>query len=184
MSYIAHHVDTVPSANFLWFLIFLESPIPDDVSKQIDSYFLTLGREVGRDVLVVRGFDPSDFSQSVFEANAFGDVTWNKRARFPSLVVTNRAPSKAVNYTNVLEKGIVMIFPLAEIVRQDKSLSGFLNDLVEALKNEDAIPALESLDGTKIEKAWGWLSKYVKMEPGFYGFKVDLNDAIKKLLAH
>src|SRR5271169_3607550 len=125
MSYIASHIATVPTRGFQWYLIFLEGPFADDIKKEIDAHFVTLGREVGKDALVVRGFDPATFRESVFEAPAFYDVKWNERAKFPSLIVTNRAPGEALSDANVLEKGRVMIFPLADIYSKQKSLSGF-----------------------------------------------------------
>jgi hypothetical protein len=182
MGYIASHMATVPSSGFKWYLIFLEGPFADEIKKEIDTHFMTLAREVGK-VLVVRGFDPTAFRESVYEAPAFHDVTWNERAKFPSLVVTNRAPAKALSNVNVLEKGKVMIFPLAEMYREHKSLSGFLTELVAALKREDSITALDTLDGTKLQKGWGWLSKYLKAEPGFFGFNLKLNEALKDLLS-
>ena len=39
--------------------------------------------------------------------------------------------------------------------------------------------ALENIDGAKLAKSWGWLSKYLKMEPGFFRFNVKFNDALK-----
>jgi hypothetical protein len=41
------------------------------------------------------------------------------------------------------------------------------------------LAALENIDGAKLAKSWGWLSKYLKMEPGFFRFNVKLNDALK-----
>src|SRR5215472_1961262 len=139
MGFIASDVATIPSKGFRWCLTFLEGPFADEIKKEIDAHFLTLSREVGKDVLVVRGFD-SNFSQSVYEALAFFDEMWGKkRARRPSLIVTNRVPSEAVSDANLLEKGKVMIFPLEDIYREHKSIAGFLTDLVDALKQEDAV---------------------------------------------
>jgi hypothetical protein len=163
MSYIASHVATIPSTGFQWYLIFLEGPFADEIKKEIDTHFLTLAREVGRDVLVVRGFDPTAFRESLMEAPAFFDETWRERAAFPSLIVTNRAPSDAVSDANVLEKGKVMIFPLADLYREHKSIAGFLTDLLHALKQEDTLEALDNLDGNQLQKGWGWLSRYFKM---------------------
>jgi hypothetical protein len=182
MSYIASHIATVPTRGFQWYLIFLEGAFADDIKKEIDAHFAMLGREAGKDALAVRGYDAATFRESVYEAPAFCDVKWHERAKFPSLIVTNRAPSEAVSDANALEKGKVIIFPLADIYREHKSLSGFLSDLVNALKRDDAITALESLDGTKLQKSWGWLSKYFKMEPGFFGFNLKLNEMIRSLL--
>jgi len=183
MSYIASHIVTVPSSGFQWYLIFLEGAFADEMRKEIDAHFLTLGREAGKDVLVVRGFDPTTFRESVYEAPAFFNEKWRERAKFPALLVMNCSPSEALVDAENLDKGKVMILPLDKLYREHKSIAGFLSNLLEALKQKDSLDALENLDGTKLQKGWGWLSKYFKMEPGFFGFNVRINDVIKDLLA-
>jgi hypothetical protein len=182
MSFVASDVATIPSRGFRWYLIFLEGAFADTIKTEIDNHFMVLAREVGKDVLVVRGFD-SRFAQSVYEAPAFYGEKWARRAKLNSLIVTNRVPSEAVSDANVLEKGKVMIFPLEDIYREHKSIAGFLTDLVDALRQDDAIRALDNLDGNDLQRGWGWLGRYFKMEPGFFGFNVKLNDAIKDILA-
>lgn len=183
MSYIATHAATIPAKGFSWYLIFLECPFTDEIRREIDLHFATLGCVVGTDALVVRGYDPLQFKHSVFEAPAFFDVDWRRWALSPALVVTNRAPCEAFNDASLLKRGKVMIFPLEEIFAQSHSLAGFLTRLVQALHEEDSIAALETLDGTRLQKSWGWLSRYVKMEPGFFGFNVRINDAVRDLLS-
>ncbi len=183
MSYVASHVATVPSGAFKWFLIFLEGPFADEIRKEIDAHFLTLGREAGKDALVVRGFDPTSFRDSVYEAPAFFDDKWRKRGRFPALLVTNCQPSEALSDARNLDSGKVMIFPLEGIYREKQSIAGFLTELLEALRHPDASTALQELDGTKLQKCWGWLTKYSKMEPEFFGFSLKLNEAVRDLLA-
>src|SRR5215469_3799209 len=46
-------------------------------------------------------------------------------------------------------------FPLIEIFTRQKSLSPFLTDLTEALKSEDALAALENIDGAKLARELG-----------------------------
>src|SRR5262249_39672585 len=108
---------------------------------------------------------------------------WRARARFPALIVTNCHPSDALATAENLENGKVMIFPLGELYEEHKSIAGFLAKLVDALKQEDAVKALETVDGSKLEKGWGWLSRYLKMEPGFFGFHVKLDKAMKDVIA-
>ncbi len=183
MSFIATHLSTIPGSGFKWYLIFLEGPFKDEIQKEIGAYFFDLGRETGKDALVIRGFDPTHFRESVFEAPAFFDDKWHQRAKFPALIVTNCSPSDALAKPENLDNGKVMIFPLGELYQEHKSISGFLGQLVEALKQEDALKALETLDGSKLKKGWGWLSEYFKMEPGFFGFNVKLDKVIKDLIA-
>jgi len=183
MSYSASHLATVPASGFKWYLIFLEGSFTDEIRKEIDANFNTLGREVGKDVLVVRGLDPTEFRESVYEASAFLEKKWRERARPPALIVINCAPAEALGNPANLEKCKLMIFSLADVYQEHKSISGFLTYLVDALKQEDALKALETLDGDKLQKVWGWLSKYLTMEPSFYGFSINLDKVLKDLLA-
>lgn len=183
MSYIANHLATVPSSGFRWYLIFIECPFVDEVQKEIDTHFHRLGQEAGKDALVVRGYEGAGFRNSVFEAPAFLDEKWRERAKFPALLVCSTPPSDALARAENLDNGKVMIFNLREVYAEHKSLAGFLSELVAALGREDALAALESLDRSKLEKGWGWLAKYVKMEPGFFGFNIRLDKAMKDVLA-
>jgi hypothetical protein len=183
MSYQATNVATIPDRGFKWYLIFLEKAFEDELRKEIENSFETLGREAGEDALVVKGFDATRFRESIYETPAFNDEKWRARAGFPSLIVLNKPPREALSSTEALENAKVMIFPLKEIFREEKSLSDFFSDLVGALRNPDAVAALDQLEKGKIQRAWGWLGKYVKIEPSFFGFKADVNRAISDLLA-
>ncbi|WP_425258452.1 hypothetical protein ACPOLB_23415 [Rubrivivax sp. RP6-9] len=183
MSYIASHLATVPSSGFTWYLIFIECPFVDDVQKEMDAHFHRLGQEAGTDALVVRGYRGSQFTTSVYEAPAFSDERWRARAKFPSLIVSSVPPQQALANTGALDSGKVMIFNLREIYDEKKSLAGFLADLVAALTKENALAALEDLDPGKLERGWGWLSKYMKMEPGFFGFNVKLDKVLKDVFS-
>ena len=66
-----------------------------------------------------------------------------------------------------------MIFPLADVYREHKSIASFLTELVDALKKEDAIRASDNLDRSNLQKGWAWLRRYFKMEPGFFGFQCE-----------
>jgi hypothetical protein len=41
---------------------------------------------------------------------------------------------------------------------------------------------LENLQPAKLEAAWGWPRKYRKIEPGFFGFYVKVDEAISAFL--
>ena len=183
MSYIANHLATVPTSGYRWYLVFIECPFVDAVHKEIDTHFQRLGQEAGKDALVVRGYPGSGFVGSVFEASAFFDERWRVRAKFPSLIVSNIPPSEALSSAAKLDSGQVMIFNLQEIYDEKKSLASFLSDLVSALSKDDSLSALQDLDPGKLERGWGWLTKYMKLEPGFFGFNVRLEKVIKDLLA-
>jgi hypothetical protein len=45
--------------------------------------------------------------------------------------------------------------------------------------------ALEDMEKVQSRKRyWGWLNRYVKMEPGIYGFGVNLNKVLSDIAAH
>jgi hypothetical protein len=182
MSYIASNIKTVPGSGFKWYLIFLESPFADEISKQIDQHFAVLGREVGADALAVRGYDASEFRGSVFEATCFYSEKWSKWAVAPALIVTDIPPIEALADSRNLEQRKVLIFPLAEPYAEDKSLVPFFTKLLSALRDPNALTALQNLQPTKLETAWGWLRKYSKMEPGFFGFHLKADKAVADLL--
>lgn len=183
MSYTASHLATVPTSGYRWYLIFIECPFVDAVHTEIDTHFHRLGQEAGKDALVVRGYTGSGFVGSVFEAPAFFDEKWRARAKFPSLIVSSVPPSEALASSAALDGGQVMIFNLQVIYDEKKSLAGFLSELVAALAREDSLSALHDLDPGKLERGWGWLAKYTKMEPGLFGFNVRLEKVIKDILA-
>lgn len=179
MSYIGSHIATVPSGNFKWYLIFLEDSFNDAIKSEIDKHFTVLGKESGRDILVARGFDASEFRKSIYETPAFYNEEWRERAKFPSLLVTNGPPDRVLQNKDLLDGSKVIIFPLKDTFKEQGTLSGFFNELLETLASEDAIAALEKMEKKSIAKWWRWLNKYSKMEPGFFGFSIDLNAILK-----
>jgi hypothetical protein len=84
-----------------------------------------------------------------------------------------------------MDKARVFTFPLQEIYDEQGTLTNFLDDLLAALKNPAAIEALEDMEKVQLRKRhWGWLNRYVKMEPGIYGFGVNLNRVLSDIAAH
>jgi hypothetical protein len=185
MSYIASSIGTVPAGQFQWYVLFLETALAGEVKDEVDRYFHELGHEAGANVLVVRGYDSAAFRKSAYEAPAFHGERWSKWTKYPSLlVVMDRTPAEVLPKDNGLDGARVLLFPLKPIYESDKSLSGFFTNLFEALRNPDAIDALEKLEAKQTRKQrWGWLSKYVKIEPGFWGFKVDGNKILGDIVA-
>ncbi|MCP4340399.1 MAG: hypothetical protein GY799_16290 [Desulfobulbaceae bacterium] len=81
MSMVASEIGTIPCENFNWYVIFLEGDFSDQIREQIDKHLATFGRVAGRNVVAVRGYDPKQFQESLFEAQAFygeeGLPVWN-----------------------------------------------------------------------------------------------------------
>lgn len=182
MSYIGSHIATVPSDGFQWYLIFLEDSFNTNLKKDIENHFPVLGREAGADVLVVKGFDAAEFRDSVYETPAFFNDKWRDRAKFPSLLVINGPPSQVLCGVGKLDNSKIMIFPLENIYKEQGTLANFFSDLLEALKSNEAMVALETMEKKALTKWWRWLNKYSKMEPGFFGFSIKLNEILKDVM--
>jgi len=178
MTMMASEIGTVPSAGFKWYMFFLEGPFGDEIKEQIDKHFLTLGREAGPDVLVVRGYEPTKFSKS-FEAESFyGEGEW-KSFPTPALVVTNGVPGSVGNRGGLDEKK-VLVFPLADIYeKSEHDIVPFFERLLSALSQSDAMAALDAFEESRLEKYWGWLDKYVDLDIKVFGFGVDLKALIR-----
>ena len=184
MSFVASHLGTVPSTGFRWYLIFLEGSFFDPIRREIDEHFAVLGGEAGESTLVVRGHNPTKFRESVYEAPAFHDDKWYERAKFPALIALDTPPAQALSGPDAMDKTRVLIFPLQEIYEEQQTLTSFLEELLAALKNSAALEALEDIEKVQARKRyWGWLNRYVVMEPGIYGFGVNLNKVLSDLAA-
>jgi hypothetical protein len=182
MSMTASELGTVPCEGFKWYVIFVDGDFSDQIREQIDKHFSTFGKAAGREVLAVRGYDPKQFRESLFEVEAFyGEEGLPLDP--PAIVLTNAVPG-AFRHRAGLAEAKVMIFPLREVYEQEKGdISVFLGRLLDAIGEEDAFKALEKPKQSGLEKFWGWLSRYVTMKPGFIGFSADLNTAIDDIIA-
>jgi hypothetical protein len=68
MTMMASKIGTAPTIGFDWYIILLENPFLNVIHEQIDKYFVTLGKEAGPHILVVRGYDATTFRHSLESA--------------------------------------------------------------------------------------------------------------------
>jgi hypothetical protein len=179
MTYVASHIATVPSEGYKWYLIFLldDKMLGDPVKKEIDEHFVELGRRAGEDTLVVRGYDPNTFLESLYEY----DAAWRERVQSPGLLVTDKPPAAAEKPQSV-DEARVFLFSLQRIYDEEQTLATFLTELIETLNEPEAIEALEKIEKRQQrKKRWGWLTKYLMLEPNFQGFGVNLNQLIRDI---
>ena len=181
MSYAATDIATIPAAGFQWYVIFIEGMFSNALQREIEDNFLKLGQKVGRDVLVVRGLDPEEFNASVYEAFREHKPVWIDKLKEPALVVMDTAPATAMKDAQQLDKAKVIIFPLEKIYKDRGSITGFLGELLNALRDAEAQKALETVNKPSLKEKWGWLTKYFSMSPGFFGFGVKLDRVLDDL---
>jgi hypothetical protein len=184
MSMIASDIGTIPASGFSWYVLFLEEIWNDPIKAELQSNFLELGKQVGPEVLVIRGFDPEEFYQSAYETLTLYDEEWHKRITRPSLVISDTAPRLLLGESAKLRAAKLIVIPLAPFRnRPPGTIVELLRHLVAALRDENALSALEHLEPGAIQKGWGWLRKYAEVKPSFLGFGVNLKAVLDDLLS-
>lgn len=184
MSMIASDIATIPASGFSWYVLFLEENWNDPIKAELSGNFVEFGREVGPDVLVIRGFDPNEFYASAYEAFSLCDGEWSERMKRPALLVSDTAPKLLLTEPAKLRAAKLILLPLAPFrTKPPGSVIELLRHLVAALRDDNAVTALKSLEPGALRKGWGWLSKYVELKPNFMGFGVNLNAALDDALS-
>jgi hypothetical protein len=167
----------IPTSDFDWYVIFFEEQDPKKNSALkalLRDNFLSLGKEVGRDVLVVRGHDPAEFYRSAFrETKTLYDAEWNSRITSPALLITDTAPKLLWDEPAKLRAAKIISIPLAPFQQDTKVIAELLQRLLAALRDENAVSALRDLAAfvpskrDEIENKWGWLRVYRAFLFGF-----------------
>jgi len=184
MSMVASDIGTIPASGFNWYVLFLQDDYDDPINYELSSNFLVLGREVGRDVLVVRGYDSNEFYTSTYEAITLYDVEWQDKMARPALLISDTAPRLLLQERAKLHAAKLILIPLAPFrTKPQGSVIDLLRRLVTALKDEDAVNALTALEPNAFKRGWGWLSRYAELKPNFMGFGVNLKPMIDDILS-
>lgn len=183
MTMVASDIATIPTSGFSWYVLFLEDTFNDPIKSELSSNFLELGREVGEEVLVIRGFDPNKFYDSAYETVTLYDDEWRRRMTRPALLISDTAPKLLLEESAKLRAAKLILIPLAPFrSKPPGSITEMLRDLVSALRDEDALRALEQLEPGTLQKGWGWFSEYSDLKPNFMGFGVNVNAVLDDLL--
>lgn len=178
MSYVASSLATVPSIGFSWYIFFVESMWNDPVGQQLRANFETLGRRVGPNALVVRGYDEHAMANEVVEAAALYDERFRSISP-PALLVSNR-PLLSLDDPSGAPQGAKII--ALNVSGAEGSLPGLLEKLVGALADPGAMAALENPDEeSRLKRFWGWVARYAELKPTFFGFGINLNAVIERL---
>ncbi len=182
MSMLASRIGTVPSEGFDWYVFFIEWEKIDGLREQIENHFTLFGKAAGEKVLAVRGYDPEKFRESILVTQELFSEDEREIFKSTSLLITDTNPATLAEEKG-LENHNLFAFPLQYIYERDGGdISKFLNNLLTALHEPDAIKSLKSLEETRLKKIWGWLSKYPELQPGIGGFKVDLKRLLNDLI--
>jgi len=181
MGYLARDVARIPGAGFEWFVFLLEDNWSDALRNELADNFENLAREVGPQVLAVRGFERGPFAAEVLAAYALDHDPSGSR-RLPALLIANQLPKDVKNDDPRVEKVKMILLPLDEQYIRPGSVSELLENVARTLRDTDSVKSLQSLDRNRIERHWGWLNRYVELKPSFMGFGVNINEIIDSLI--
>jgi hypothetical protein len=184
MTMIASDIATIPATGFDWYILFLEDTYDDQLRRELRDNFVVLGQKVGRDALVVRGFDPDKFYASAQEAITLYDEEWKSMLATPALLVSDTSPRLLMEESTKLAAAKLFLVPLSTLRNKGAgAIVDLMQYLVAALRDEDAIRVLKQLDRDGIKQRWGWLTRYLDLKPSFFGFGVNLNAVLEDVLS-
>lgn len=206
MGFITKDIGRVPSEGYDWYITLLEDEWRDDLRDTLEKNFEVLSKKTGKDTLVVKGIEPTDFFPS--EQKLETSEQWEKSHPHHKVVHNNvLKPNQDLNDTpnddpdynwnvpafvisNVppdrIRWGIIgdddrqkiIFIPLSEYDQSIHRLGDFLQRLVNTLRDPEALEALESKDEAVAENKWLWLNDMITLKPNFYGFGLDINSII------
>ena len=143
MSYASTDLGSVRNrlGAFDWYFFLLQDGLADQLRAEIEDNFDRLGKIVGQDAVVIRGYDQRRFQREVREAYA-GMMPKLKEVLPPAIFITDVHPAKLENY-DAGGGGQFMVFPLRAIADRG-SMADFLSRLVEAIEDPDALATLRA----------------------------------------
>ncbi len=182
MGYIATDLARIPATGFKWLVFLLEDRWNDLLRKELSENFEVLAAEVGPDALVIRGAEPQQFYDQVFNQYALHDRGFDReRFPFPFLLITDIPPTDFEGDLEEMQRAKMVLLPLAENYVRPGSITSILREVSRTLRTKESIDSLESLDRSKIQKHWGWITRYFDLKPNFLGFAIDLDEIINGL---
>jgi hypothetical protein len=185
MGYYASDLGSVPGLNkFQWYVFLLEDNYNDDVRQELDKNWPTFSIDAGKQTLVVRGSNRTDFYDEVFETYGLRDRVPGKEFS-PGLLITDTHPTQIDKGHDGLKKPRTILLRLSQSDKSREPLISLLRKVTSALKDPEALKALQELSPTptSLEKGWGWLGEYVDLKPTFFGFSANLNKVVADFLA-
>src|SRR6266498_1144130 len=88
MAFVASCLATVPTSGFDWYVFYLEHTWDDPIKQQLLNNFQELGRRVGPNALVVRGYDAEEFAREVADAAGLLEER-SRKIQPPALLVSS-----------------------------------------------------------------------------------------------
>jgi hypothetical protein len=181
MGYLATDIARIPSEGYEWYIFLLEDGWNDDLRRELTENFLNFVREVGPNVLVVRGTEPRDFRNALFDRYVLHRDYPDRSLPLPAILVSNLSPSAMNGKPEAMEAAKIILFPLDRQYLRPSSITNFLQQVAQAAQDTRSFDALESLDEVELERRWGWITEYFDLKPNFFGFGLNLNKVMDRL---
>ena len=184
MTMTVSDIAKVPTEGYDWYVFILDDKWDDPFREELRGNIETLGNEVGRDNLVVQGFDRMDFDSQVFHRYRL----YLQEHQFdffplPSIVVSNIPPPEIEVDNEEIKNSVLLIFHLSDQYIRPGSISDFLGELSRTLRNPKAEQVFMKPDKTSFQALWGWIDKYFEIKPEFLGIGVDVNQMLNDLFS-
>lgn len=172
----------VSAGKYSWYVYFLDDEMKDDLRKEMRDNFDVTGKGIGIKNLVIRGYDPINFSSQVY--NHYFSYLVEKFPSFkefpiPSILLTDVSPDLIENEHP--PKGITIVMPIIKGYVRPGSISDLLKALMETLKSPDSINSLLITDRTKLQAVWGWIRTYFEIKPSFMGVSLNVGAMLDEL---
>lgn len=180
MGYIATSLAKIPSSGYEWYIFLLEDGWTDSLRRELSDNFQNLAEEVGSEVLVIRGAER--ILDDVLRVYALCEQGYDvSRFPFPGLLIVDTPPAVVMKDKERSKTAKMILLPLSSRYLRPGSITDVLKEIVNALKDPDALHSLQALDSSQIERRWGWITRYFKIKPIFFGFEIDLNRVIEDM---
>jgi hypothetical protein len=169
MGFYASDLGSVPGLNkYQWYVFLLEDNYSDAVRQELDKNWPSFSIDAGKQTLVVRGSNRTSFYDEVFETYGLRDKTAG-RELCPGLLITDTHPTQTDKGRRGLKEARMILLSLSQSDKSREPLVSLLRKVTSALKDPEALKALQDLSPTptKLEKYWSWLGEYVGLKPVF-----------------
>lgn len=186
MGYSATNIATVPiisgeGEHYNWFVFFLPGPFENQIRTEVLNNFFRLSEQVGTENLFVTGADVDHFHSQVLLRYAMYLKGFDENnIPLPALMITDTAPSEVEIEAGEINAQI-MYFPLADTYLKEGMLSNFLRQVCTTLQDAESFEDLENMQQDKLDKKWGWVTRYFDLKPNFMGFGINLNAVIEDI---
>jgi hypothetical protein len=179
-----------------------------DIRTALNKNFRELADALNDETLVVRGTDPKTLDPQIIQFYIESDPRYDRDGYNlpPALLITNFLldftskidESASVEEARKIEKqnresmreiieseenNYRILLPLSDLQVNSDTIGDFLAELVHCLNSEQPIKALEEERASEIESHWEWLGRYMKIQPNFMGFGVNVNNIIRDIVA-